>query len=161
MLTGVPGQAQIATSADCERLSSQADEIACLRNALDQSRAALQGRKERGESTKPLQLKHAAASVARPDLGSEQVADHAVHPKNKPAARSISATVVASSSGPQGLLTLKLDNRQVWRQTEQAGIPLSLRRDRTYPVEISGSGFGGYRMRFQNNGRVIVVRRLQ
>jgi hypothetical protein len=69
--------------------------------------------------------------------------------------------VAAAGSDAQGLLTLQLNNGQVWRQTEQAGIPLSLRRGRTYPVEISGSGFGGYRMRFENNGRVIVVRRLQ
>jgi len=89
------------------------------------------------------------------------VANRAGRPKEKPAEQSARAIVVASSRGPQGLLTLQLDNRQVWRQTEQTGIPLSLRRGRTYPVEISGSGFGGYRMRFENNGRVIVVRRLQ
>ena len=38
---------------------------------------------------------------------------------------------------------------------------MRLRKSTPYPVEIRGSGFGGYRMSFTGRGRVLVVKRVR
>jgi hypothetical protein len=159
---GTPVRAQIATAADCARMPSQAEEITCLRHALEQSQDALRG--DAG-GIRPAPQRTAAEPqhpvAAAEELGVEQVTGSPAHPKAEAPRRSVGAVVTAASEDARGLTTFHLDNGQVWRQVEQSGIPLSLEQSRTYPVEITGSGFGGYRMHFSDSGRVVVVRRLQ
>jgi hypothetical protein len=61
----------------------------------------------------------------------------------------------------RGLLVMQLDNGQIWRQDESVGGPIQLSENQQVGVEITRSGFGGYRMRFPELGRRIAVSRLR
>jgi hypothetical protein len=161
-----PAQAQSPAADVCAGLATQAEEIACLRGALQESRAALAH--ERGPSAPPPATPAAPPQVApqgqaAPEqLGAEQVASSRRPPAEaQPEREQVQAVAQAVRTDHLGLVTLRLDNGQVWQQAETRGVPLRLRADRQYPVEISPSGFGGYRMHFTDTGRQIVVRRLQ
>lgn len=167
--------AQSSSAADvCKGMPTPAEEIACLRGALEESRSALS--RERGGSVAAppaapevvQQRQSAPAAVptaparAAERLGQEQVAGarrEARPPEPEP--DRIRALASAVQTDPRGFITLQLDNGQVWRQSEKPDVPLQLRQDRQYPVEIRSSGFGGYRMRFTEIGRQIAVRRVQ
>jgi hypothetical protein len=158
----------------CAGLPTQAEEIACLRGALQESRAALAREREAGADTpvSPPAVQAAARQGAAPavrpsarapeQLGAEQVANSRREAAvAEPARESLMALAQAVRTDHLGQVTLRLDNGQVWQQAEARGVPLRLRADRQYPVEISASGFGGYRMHFTDMDRRIVVRRLQ
>jgi hypothetical protein len=159
-------QAQSPAADVCAGLATQAEEIACLRGALQESRAAVaRERKPSGPpSATPAAPPHAAElrQVAPEQLGAEQVASSRRPPaETQPEQEQVRAVAEAVRTDHLGLVTLRLDNGQVWQQAEARGVPLRLRADRQYAVEISPSGFGGYRMHFTDTGRQIVVRRLQ
>lgn len=173
-LASAGGASAQGTVADaCAGLPTQAEEIACLRGALQESRAALA--RERGASADvpvPPPATQAARQSGTPSvrpsarapeqLGAEQVASaRREAAAAEPARESLMALAQAMRTDHLGLVTLRLDNGQVWQQAEARGVPLRLRADRQYPVEINPSGFGGYRMHFTDMGRQIVVRRLQ
>ena len=159
----------IATSDDCAGMSSKDAEIACLRRALQESERALRGGRvtnensqvPRAEASPSVRSAASAPAHGSKSLGAEQVADRAERPKLRQTGQRISASVTGSSADHLGLLTLTLDNGQVWQQTEASGIPMRLRKSTRYPVEIRGSGFGGYRMSFTGRGRVLVVKRVR
>lgn len=175
-----PASGQIATAQDCARKSSQAEELACLREALARSEAARRG-DESVQAATPPQTRSAEVSqqaqpmpaapapppvrtASRPaqQLGDEQLPSVAAEADRNAVERAqIHAAVTTAKADPRGGLTLWLDNGQVWQQAEQPGVPLSLAQDKPHPVEITRSGFGGYRMRFADSGRKIVVKRLQ
>jgi hypothetical protein len=168
-------KARIATAADCAREPSKDLEIACLRQALEQSSHALEthGAKPGGEdaatptatpapATTPAPAAPPVASAERPtELGVEQVeARNGRNKASKASPELLQVRVVGVTADRRGLLTLRLDNGQVWRETELPGIPLRLDENTTYPAEISRSGFGGYRMKFPGKNRKIVVKRI-
>jgi hypothetical protein len=167
-MTAAPAAAQIATTADCARMPNSTEEIACLRHALEQSREALRGKRDEDSKHPAPELEQpvdspvaASQQAARPGLGAEQVRTGAAHREPQQRLRRVSATVTRTSTDARGLLTLQLDNGQIWQQAEKSGVPLLLRPDGHYSIEISGSGFGGYRMHFSDSGRMLVVRRLR
>lgn len=149
----------------CAGLPTQAEEIACLRGALQESRAA-QAR-ERDAAPVPqdppsvaVQQDPATPRSRVPEqMGAEQV--RATQRDPGPAPERLHALATLVKTDHLGLVTLRLDNGQVWQQAEARGVPLRLGRDRAYPVEISASGFGGYRMNFTDFERQIVVTRRQ
>lgn len=159
--------AQSPTADACTGLATQSEEIACLRGALQESRAA----QARATQTAPQTPVTPAPSVAPQrsttpttttwDLGAEQVTASRKSVDVRPEPQRLRAVATAVSTNYLGLVTLQLDNGQIWQQAEGRGVPLRLKTDRTYPVEISPSGFGGYRMSFGDSGREIVVTRLQ
>ena len=166
---GGPAFAESAATDQCVGLPSSAVEVACLRRALDASRAALaraQGGSAPHPSSEPrpggAPSKAAAAMPQPAGLGAEQVARR---PSDNDAGKQRRARLMAMAAPVAtdhlGLFTLQLENGQVWRQTESAGTPLRLANGKRYPVEIAASGFGGYRMRFPGIGRQIVVKRLR
>jgi len=177
-----PAQAEIATVEECARMPTPTDEIACLRQALQQSQAASRGhddealparqasdtggedaiRGAQAATPAPVTAPAPGAEQRRADLGAEQLARPAVKAAARAAeADDVRAVVIATETGPRDELTLRLDNGQLWRQTERPSVPLTLARNRQYPVEIARSGFGGYRMRFTGLGRQIVVKRME
>jgi hypothetical protein len=164
-----PSETRIATATDCAREPSKDLEIACLRQALEQSSHALESHvAEPGSgdaatpAATPAPVAPPAASTERPaELGVEQVkarTDRSKAPEASP--ELLQVMVVGVTADRRGLLTLRLDNGQVWRETEQPSIPLRLDENTIYPAEISRSGFGGYRMKFPEKNRTIVVKRI-
>lgn len=163
--------AQDAAADPCQGLA-QAEEIACLRGALQASRAVppqVENFREDSEAapqsaapTAPQATPQAPETAERPGdrLGREQVTASRREERKAPAPPRLQADAAAIRTDHLGLVTLRLDNGQVWQQTEARGVPLRLGADRSYRVEISPSGFGGYRMNFTEMGRQIVVRRL-
>jgi hypothetical protein len=160
---------RIATAADCAREPSKDLEITCLRQALEQSSHALEthGAKPGAEgatapAATPASAAPPVASAERPtELGGEQVEARNGRSKAfKASPELLQVMVVGVTADRRGLLTLRLDNGQVWRETERPGIPLRLDENTTYPAEISRSGFGGYRMKFPGKNRTIVVKRI-
>lgn len=168
LAVGKGALAQSPAADACTGLATQAEEIACLRGALQESRAA-QARAAQPAPQIPASPPPAVAPqalIAPPtttrDLGAEQVAATRSGPTEaNPEPQRLRAVATAVRVNHLGLVTLRLDNGQVWQQAEGRGVPLRLKVDRTYPVEISPSGFGGYRMSFTDTGRQIVVTRLQ
>lgn len=153
LMAGLPVKAQIATPEQCARQADSADEIACLRRALEQSQRALAD----PTLADPANTEDISAPKAEParrgeQPGAEQVAER------RSGAEPVRAHVTDVQMGPRGMMLLRLDNGQFWRQVEQPDVPLRL-GEGLHPVEIVRSGFGGYRLRFTELGRTIVVRR--
>lgn len=185
LLVAAPAGAQQGVADVCAGMATPAEEIACLRGALAESRANRARTREDGIAAGPpvanpiapaappapevVQQRQALPPAAVParqaeQLGAEQVAVARREPRArapKPEQDRMQALAAAVRTDHLGLVTLRLDNGQIWQQAEARGVPLRLRDDRQYPVEISPSGFGGYRMQFTDLGRQIVVKRLQ
>ena len=152
----VPAVAQNANAEQCSGTSSPAEEIACLRRALAKSQAQAGTRDRPAAQTQP------SPAAAPAGLGAEQVAvSHPASRAAEPSRPQMTAIATPVAADHLGLITLRLENGQLWRQTESGGTPLRLADGRPYPVEIAASGFGGYRMRFPEIGRQIVVKRLR
>src|SRR5690606_27543248 len=135
----------------CTGLPNPADEIACLRRLLRTPAAA------------PQEPVPAPAPPSQSALGAEQVAPAAAPAPtlDRPEPSGVAAAVVEARRDARGLLVMLLDNGQIWRQDESLAIPLRLGEGARIPVEISRSGFGGYRMDFPDSGRRIVVSRVR
>lgn len=56
---------------------------------------------------------------------------------------------------------MQLENGQIWRQVENVDLPIRLDEDERFEVEITPSGFGGYRMHFPEMNRTISVSRIR
>jgi hypothetical protein len=167
---GTPAAAQDASDAvaRCAALADQDAEIACLR-------AALQGRAtpEQAVPAPPAQVQPPArpaplASATPPSgLGAEQVAPPEPAPgaeREGPPRERIAAAVTDHRTDVRGHLVVQLDNGQIWRQVEIDGSPIRLgsgSRPGAVAVEITPSGFGGYRMDIPEIGRRIAVSRLR
>ena len=146
-------EGQIRTASQCASLTSAEEEIACLRAALEMREA-----RDRGETTlsvsQPSEVVHSS-----PNFGQEQVAPRHPDPSNN-STQTLLATVVATQRDHRGRLTVRLDNGQTWQQAEASAIPLRLQAGSS-EIEITRSGFGGYRLRVPALGRRIAVRRVE
>lgn len=134
------------TDSDCAQFEG-AQEIACLREALARTQQALV------EAEKALE----ASEVA---LGAEQAARRAGLPAPKEDQRFTSVIVASERAHPNRLL-VRLENGQVWRQIQGDTQIVLLPSNGRVNAEFSRSGFGGYRMRLPDMGRVVKVERLQ
>ena len=166
-------QGNIASEEECARAPSPEEELACLREALAASREALRRAEPTPAPSTPFAVPQgrevatapaAPPAVATPavELGEEQVA------RTEPAidaqpdrSGALTASVTDVRTDLRGLLVMQLDNGQIWRQDERVGGPIRLSGNEAADVEITRSGFGGYRMRFLELGRKIAVSRLR
>lgn len=171
-------QSQSAPGDECAASAAPADEIACLRRALKEKTDALAARSGRPPERKPEPAPPVraqadpmppAAPVAQPvrrespvvaraeqDLGREQLPG-----TPREAETGLQALVVSAQEDREGLFRIALGNGQVWKQVERPSVQIIVKGGRQYPVEITKSGFGGYRMYFNDLRRTIVVKRLQ
>lgn len=173
-------QAGVASEEECARASSPEEEVACLREALAASRRALaeangaeplpppsqpaqpQGREVATAPAAPSAAPPRSAAAPSAELGREQVARAQPERERVPdSSEALLAKVVDVRPDARGLLVMQLDNGQIWRQDESVGGPIRLGENQRVGVEITRSGFGGYRMRFPELGRRIVVSRLR
>lgn len=166
-----PALAQQAVIERCRAMPTDAERIACLEGALAvmgerggeaQDRGGFRIPFFGGDDEEPAPV--AAPQSAAQELGAEQVAvregtfDDA---EARDAAPRVTASISRAETDPYGNLVVQLDNGQVWRQLEREAIPVNVDMDEAQPVEITGSGFGGYRMRLLTPGRRIVVERVR
>jgi hypothetical protein len=187
---GLPATAQTAEEAiaSCRNLPTDAERIACLEAALINddtpqaapapSAPASQPSGRRGfrllaavpflggdvDEDAPQARADASNAITADDLGTEQVATRqpagGTATRRAPDAR-IVAAVVSTREIPYKRLEVELDNGQVWRQT-QSGDPWNFSHHRDpEDVEISRSGFGGYRMRVPEHNITIAVERIR
>lgn len=175
LLGAAPPASAQAPAVRCEGLPSLAEEVACLRKALKTSEAALSQARGRpgAEGARVDAIQPRAPAVATSSLpaatrealpsrlGQEQVAAARPTTQSRDQGERVSTTVTPVAVDHLGLFTVQLENGDVWRQVESPGTPLRLIEGRRYPVEIAASGFGGYRMRFPQIGRQIIVKRLR
>jgi len=172
MLTsGAAGaQSSVGEEEECADAASPEEEVACLRAALAMSRRA--SAEAAGEATPapaaPAPIARSAEPLADPvrppatnsaataALGGEQVGA-----LQRNAEEIIAARLADYREDERGLLVMQLDNGQIWRQDESVGGPLRLGEAGQIAVEITRSGFGGYRMRIPEIGRRIAVSRLR
>ena len=138
--------------ARCAALADQDAEIACLRAALGDSGVEA-----------PSPAPPPPPAVAPEQLGSEQVArvQEPVDTTSEPSRAHLRAAVSASSTDHIGRFTVRLDNGQVWRQIDPLAVPVRVHPDDMPAVEITRSGFGGYRMKFPASGRTVAVARVE
>lgn len=148
--------------------------ISCLETAIRQLRAdsgaaadapiAVKGATPpAGANT--IAAEEAVADAAEPELGAEQVARRVEKPadkKEKQRKQKIIAAVASFEYGRNGLLTLTLDNGQVWRQTDAGGgrTPF-LSKKRTYTAEVKKGAVSGYRLIIRELQRSLQVERLK
>jgi len=161
----------IPTTADCAGKPSKDAEITCLRDALERSRRALEGDAtplpqhptDVEEARAPTRPSPAPAPAARgAELGTEQLKARQKPPKATPAESTAFSVVVAdATTDARGIVTLRLENGQVWREKEQPDVPVRLEPNTRYQAELSRSGFGGYRLRILDKNRTIVVERVR
>jgi hypothetical protein len=163
--------AQEAAIAACRATPSDAERIACLEDALREASSGVRipipfvgGGGDRPADAAP-PAPAASNSPAAESMGAEQVAVREGTfddgDDNDDAALRMNATISILQTDPRGLLVMQLDNGQVWRQTESVGVPIRLDMDDPQPVEISTSGFGGYRMQLLGPDRRIIVERVR
>lgn len=149
-------QPEIRSAEECARSRTAAEELACLRAAL-QAWETGKPRDTSGEASSEAALHRDAVTRHRPSLGEEQAAVRRsadAQPND-----TLIAMIARSDVDDLGRLTVWLDNGQVWRQAETEALPLQLSSD-PIEVEISRSGFGGYRMRLPDLRRRVAVRRI-
>lgn len=168
-------QAQVAPGDECAASPTPAEEIACLRRALKAKNDALAARAPKAPERKADRPIAAAVPVAptapaaapamaraSEDIGREQMPNsHRVEEVKANKEAGLQALVVAAREDREGLFRISLGNGQVWKQVERPSVQIIVQDGRQYPVEITKSGFGGYRMFFADLRRTIVVKRLQ
>jgi hypothetical protein len=166
--------AQEAAIEACRATPSDAERIACLEDALREASSGVRipipfvgGGGDRPADAAP-PAPAASNSPPAESMGAEQVAvregtfdDDDDDDDNDDAALRMNATIAVLQTDSRGLLVMQLDNGQVWRQTESVGVPILLDMDDPQPVEISTSGFGGYRMQLLGPDRRIIVERVR
>lgn len=172
--------AQTLPEDECARLADAEAEIICLRAALAATRQA-----QAVEEPKPIEAARAnsqsssaestsegahlgavpataqPAPAPLPELGREQIARADGAPR---AARDPEVLVDRVSDfrrDRSGALIMQLENGQIWRQVENVDLPLRLEEGERPQVEVTRSGFGGYRMHFPAMNRTVSVSRLR
>ena len=148
----------------CASTAENAEQrISCLETAIRELRGDSDVATNAAASTNAAE--EAAADAAEPELGAEQVARRTENTADKKKKRGQQKTVAAVASfeyGRNGLLTLTLDNGQVWRQTSAAGgrTPF-LSNKRTYTAEVKKGAVSGYRLVIRELRRSLQVERLK
>jgi len=156
-----PGQA-------CAGLAG-AEQVDCLRALLAETQDALRRAEQALGSTPatpapaPAPQPAPAAPVSAADsLGAEQAARRTGAPAAASSdAQRIPAVIVATQRTHPNRLQMRLENGQVWRQTQSDTQIVDLPENERIAAEIWKSGFGGYRLRLTDMGRILKVERLR
>jgi hypothetical protein len=161
-LAAAPAPAQSGTSA-CDAQAGS-ERVACLRQVLadaqrelDRAEKAL-GIPAQAQSVPTLPHPAQRARDAQ-QLGHEQVARRAGVTSAEE--ERFAARIISAVQGRPNRLTVSLDNGQVWRQLQSDTQVVELSDKQQISAEIWRSGFGGYRMRLLDMGRVLRVERLR
>lgn len=174
-LPAAPAFAQSTAAERCRALPTETERFACMEQALAAAESALAATQEPetddgflglgilGGGRSGDDLYDSDSAVAE-GLGAEQVAaannmlDERDETTQTPR---VQATVVAFRERVPGQLVFELDNGQVWRQTDADTQNLRLSRNSNPAVEMWSTRLGGYRMRFVDMDRVVMVQRMQ
>ncbi len=172
----LPAAAQTLPEDECARLEDPEAEITCLRAVLAATRQAQQAPQPTAapaaSNAAPANpaVPAAAATVAvgqaavaparqEPALGSEQLAGAAFAERDPEDREMVVSTVTDFRTDRNGRLIMQLENGQIWRQVESVALPVRFDAEDRVRVEITRSGFGGYRMDFPDLDRRISVAR--
>ena len=173
--------AQTLPEDECARLEDPEAEIICLRAALAATRQAQPAEvrpqpvetapaisqspsvRRGSEGTLPATVSPSerSAPVSTPELGREQVARPAGAPRPASDPEVLVDRISDFRADRNGALIMQLENGQIWRQVENIDLPLRLNEGEQTQVEITRSGFGGYRMHFPAMNRTISVSRIR
>jgi hypothetical protein len=166
--TGPPVAAQTLPEDQCAQLEDPEAEITCLRAALAATRQAQQGTNAQTRSAQSAPAPAVSANVQTspsppaapaPDLGSEQLASAAFVEPAPQDREAVVSTITDFRTDRNGRLIVQLENDQIWRQVESLAVPVRFNAEDRVRVEITRSGFGGYRMTFPDLDRRISVSR--
>ena len=165
--------AQTLPEDECARLEDPEAEIICLRAALAATRQAqptVEAVPAQSSSGRPafegalsatVSSSERPAPVSTPELGREQVARPAGAPRPASDPEVLVDRISDFRADRNGALIMQLENGQIWRQVENIDLPLRLNEGEQTQVEITRSGFGGYRMHFPAMNRTISVSRIR
>ncbi|HKX56377.1 MAG TPA: hypothetical protein VJN01_09750, partial [Xanthomonadales bacterium] len=105
-------------------------------------------------------LPEPAAAEASPVLGSEQV-QQKKRASGELDEQPLTVRIVAVRYDPAGLGLFKLDNGQIWRETEVFPRHLRLDPGGEYQAVLQRGSVGGYRMQVEGIRRMLKVERLK
>lgn len=136
---------------DCRQAhaADPAAHIACLEAALD-------ARTTDAESPKALPAEAEASNV----MGSEQIQQQK-RASGEQSKESVSVRIVAVRYNSGGLGVFKLDNGQIWRETEEVREHMRLDPGQEYQAMIERGTLGGYRMFVEGERRMLKIERLK
>lgn len=157
--TGGPAIAQTGTT-DCSSYSG-AEEVDCLRRALAQTQEALTRAERALQTPQPAEAATEDPPRQPVTLGEEQAARRAGTLHSAEQAARVSALIVKSERVFPDQLQVHLENGQTWRQIQGDTQRVELSARTPVSAEIWRSGFGGYRMRLREVGRVLKVERIR
>ena len=142
-------QAETGPVQECRQAhyADPASHIGCLEAALMTALAATQ--------TSPV-----SANAPSAALGSEQV-QQKQRSSGEMVEQSLLVSIRSARYNSQGLGVFKLDNGQVWRETEAMPQHLRLKPDQAYAAELERGKVGGYRMQVEGVRRMLKVERLE
>lgn len=170
-LSACSAAAQALPEDQCAQLEDPEAEIVCLRAALAATRQARPAEAEpRAVEPARAGAPAAAATVApsaragagaAAELGREQVARAADAPRPASDSEALVERIADFRTDRTGALIMQLENGQIWRQVEDVDLPLRLDSGERPEVEITRSGFGGYRMHFPAMNRTVSVARIR
>lgn len=148
LLAALSAQAAADPVADCraKHADNPAAHIACLEAALNAEPAD--------------QAPDAAAPEAASVLGSEQV-QQKKRASGELEEEPVTVSIVAVRYNSNGLGLFKLDNGQIWRETEEVPRHLRLDPDGQYQAVLERGTVGGYRMQVEGVRRMLKVERLK
>ncbi len=177
---GAPAAAQQSAIDHCRAMASDAERIACLEEALMSGEGGEEdgggfrlpsipffgGDDDEAGETAPAAPAHVQSAAPEAEqFGAEQVAvrnnESRQLEEEKGPEPALLSSITRAEEDPRGFLVVQLDNGQVWRQTEKVTFLLTPRRALRQGVEITRSGFGGYRMQLSETGREIKVERVR
>lgn len=149
----------------CLDIGEPAERLACLETATREIKAT-RIRQETAEESAAAEASGAliAAEGATEDelFGAEALASTKSAKRDEDRKKRLEATVVEFRVDPFKNVTAVLDNGQVWRQLSGDDTVIHLpRNDKVFTVTIKKGGLGNYRMKVNELGRWIRVRRIK
>lgn len=158
----------------CEKISDQSNRADCfsaivanLREGTapepDQATTPVADEPVATPAPEPVALPQPTSSgpASPADFGSESIrrkGSDAEAAAKKKSEEQLVANIASLRTGPYGHFIVKLDNGQVWRETDGSHVRLSKKHSK---VEIFRGRFGGYRMRIEGIRKIAWVRRIK
>ena len=149
----------------CLEIGDTAGRLACLETATREIKAT-RIRPETAEETATAEASGAllaAEDASGDDLFGAEALDSTKHAKReKEKTQRLEATVVEFRVDPFKNITAVLDNGQVWRQLSGDDAVIHLpKSEKVFTVTVMKGGLGNYRMKINELGRWIRVRRIK
>lgn len=176
MATGSPGLASEPVAADaavdaaiaCIDIADPAARLACLDAAATKLKETRIIREE--DDAAGFQAADARDAGPLPTISSAETEVDAFGAERVESKRTerererlneLTAAVVEARVNRFGVITVTLDNGQVWRQLDSDGDRVRLREGTLYNVRIKRGAVGGYRGKFLELGRTIRMKRIK